>query len=74
MTPGQHDAAMIDLGRGRAELIGSRQAGSLHQRPAACRTPIRLSFFGKHCPALAANAFHAFKITGSARAASGSVH
>jgi hypothetical protein len=74
MTPGQHDAAMIDLNRWHSGLIDSRQAGPLNQRSAAGRTPICFSFFAEHGPALAANPFHAFKITGSAHVASGSVH
>ena len=74
MTPGQHDATMIDFGCRRTVLAALRQAGPLNQCTAASRTPIRLSLLIKHRPALAANPFHAFKITGSAHAASGSVH
>jgi hypothetical protein len=65
MTPGQHNPAMIDLDGRRAGLGNSGQAGPLQQRPAAGRTPIRLSLFGKHRTALAANPFHSFQITGS---------
>jgi hypothetical protein len=71
MTPGQDDAAMIDFSRRRSGLIKSRQAGPLHQRSAASRTPIRFSLFVEHCTTLAANPFHAFKITGFSRAVSG---
>jgi len=67
MTPGQHDAAMIDLGHRRTGLIGNRQAGPFDQRSAAGRTPIRHSLFAEHCTALAANPFHSFKITGFSR-------
>jgi Cof subfamily protein (haloacid dehalogenase superfamily) len=58
MTPGQHDAAMIHLRWGQRWVILDWKSGSLQQRPAASRTPIRLSLFGKHRPAIAANPFH----------------
>jgi hypothetical protein len=75
MTPGQHDAAMIDhLRWGHCVRQSRLKFCSLDQCPAARRTPIRHSFFAEHRPALAANPFHAFQITGSAHAASGSVH
>jgi len=63
MTPGQHDAAVIDLGRRAGALAESRQALPLQQRPAAGRTPIRESLFGKHRPAVAANPFHIQELT-----------
>jgi hypothetical protein len=74
MTPGQDNAAMIHLRWSQRWMIIDGKSGTLDQCPAAGRTPIRHSFFAEHRPALAANPFHAFKITGSAHAASGSVH
>jgi hypothetical protein len=65
MTPGQHDAAMIHLRRGHCVRRSRLKFGSLDERPAAGRTPIRCCLFAEHGPALAANPFHAFKITGS---------
>jgi hypothetical protein len=65
MTPGQHDAAMIDHLRRRQLLnrfIGEREP--FDQRPAASRAPIRLGLFVEHGPTLAANPFHTYKITG----------
>ncbi len=44
-------------------LAGER--GTLDERSAASRAPIRYSSFAEHGAALAANPFHAFKITGS---------
>jgi hypothetical protein len=64
VTPGQHDAAMIYLDRRRAGFADSRQTSSLDQRPAASRAPIRDGLFAEHRPAMAANPFHSFQITG----------
>jgi len=64
VTPGQHDAAMIHLRWGQRWMILYGKSGSLDQRPAAGRTPIRHGLFAEHRPALAANPFHTFKITG----------
>jgi hypothetical protein len=67
VTPRKQDAAMIHLSRRRSRLIGSRQSGPLDQRPSAGRTPIRHGLHTEHRPALAANPFHSFKITGFSR-------
>jgi hypothetical protein len=64
MTPGQDDAAMIYLRWGQSWMILDGKFGSLDERPAAGRTPIRHRLFVEHGPALAANTFHAIKITG----------
>jgi hypothetical protein len=59
MTPGQHDAAMIDhLRWGHCVRRSRLKFGSLDKRSATSRTPIRHSFFVKHGPALAANPLH----------------
>jgi len=65
MTPGQNDAAMIHLRWGQRWMILDGESGTLDECPATCRTPIRRDRFAEHRPALAANPFHAFKITGS---------
>jgi hypothetical protein len=67
MTAGQHDAAMIHLRWGQRWMILDAKSGPLDQRSAASRTPIRHGFFAEHRPALAANPFHAFQITGFSR-------
>ena len=65
MTPWQHNAAMIDhLRWGQSLKILAGKSGPFDQRPAAGRTPIRHGLFAKHRPALTADPFHAFKITG----------
>jgi hypothetical protein len=63
MTPGENDAAMIDFGGRPGGLAQSRQALPLQQRPAAGRTPIHESLFGKNRTAMAANPFHIQELT-----------
>jgi len=63
MTTGQEDAAMIHLRRGCTLLVESRNGLPLDQRPAAGRTPVGNGLKTQHGVAVAAYAFHVFKIT-----------
>ena len=65
MTPGQNDAAMIDLRRGHCERRIGWECCAFHQRAAAGRAPVRYRLFRQHGAAMAANPFHSFQITGS---------
>jgi hypothetical protein len=67
MTPGQHDAAMIDLGGRPGGLIERGRAGPLNQRPAARGTPVGNGFQSQHGVAMAANTFHLSKPNGCGR-------
>src|ERR1035438_2235599 len=62
---GQDDAAMIDLGRWPTWLDEGRRAFPLNQRTAAGWAPVHDSLEAQHGVAVAANAFHNLKITGS---------
>ena len=64
MAPGQHDAAMIDLGHTSAGLLDCREAGTLNQRSAACGAPVPCCLVPEQSVALAADAFHVSKISG----------
>jgi len=66
MSAGQNDAAMIDLLRwGQHWKILDRESSPFDQRATAGRTPVGHSLFVEDCVAVAADAFHPFKITGS---------
>jgi hypothetical protein len=67
MTPGQHDAAMVDLRRWPTGLVENRKPCPLNQCPAASGAPVGHGLFVEHCPALAANSLHIQKTTGSGR-------
>jgi hypothetical protein len=68
MTAGQDNAAMIDLlRRGQRWKILGRESSTLDQRASAGGTPIRDRLFGEDGAAVAADAFHTYKITGSSR-------
>jgi hypothetical protein len=59
MTAGQDDAAMIDLLRwGHCVRRSGWKFGSLDERTAAGRTPIRDGLFGEHGAAVATDSFH----------------
>jgi len=67
MTPGQNDAAMIDLGGRPSGLVERGRAGPLNQRSTACGTPVRDGLLFEYCPAVAANTFHLSKPNGYGR-------
>ena len=67
MTPGQNDAAMIDLGGRPGGLVECGRAGPLNQRSTARGTPVDNGFQFQHGTALAANPFHTQKTTGYGR-------
>ena len=59
---------MIDhLRWGRSLGILRRETGPLNQRAVARGTPVGVCLLGEHRPALAADPFHTFEITGSGR-------
>jgi len=65
VTPGQHNAAMIHFGRWSAGPLEGRRAGLLKQRSAARGAPVGHALQTQYGVAVAANAFHTIKITGS---------
>jgi hypothetical protein len=70
VTAGKNDAAMIDLLRRRHFVRWSRlKFGSLEQSAATGRTPVGDGLLSEQGAAVAADAFHAIKITGSAPSA-----
>src|ERR1035441_8356463 len=68
MTAGQEQAAMIALlARGHCLRRIGLNFGAFAQRATAGGTPVGHSLFVEDCVAVAADAFHTFKITGSGR-------
>ena len=63
----EHDAAMVNLGSWTRWLTIGGTAIALLQCAAAGRAPVRLSFGGKLCMAMAANTFHSKTILLCAR-------
>jgi hypothetical protein len=58
MSPGQHDATMIDLRLCASRLVENRQTSALNQCPPASRAPVGYGLLVEHRPALAANSLH----------------
>jgi hypothetical protein len=58
VTPGQDDAAMVDLGGGPGGLVEEGRAGTLNQCSSAGRTPVGFGFWTQHSVAVAASTFH----------------
>src|ERR1035438_10017743 len=67
MTPGQYDAAMIDLRRWSARLVEFWGACPFNQGSPASRTPVRGILQLEYGVAIAAHAFHTQEINGSGR-------